>query len=73
MEAATSAFVAGLRGGRRSDFRGLYNLIGIVDDHVLIREGVKKILQKTSDMEVIAETDNILQLFRLIPDSARAA
>lgn len=43
--------------------------IGIVDDHVLIREGVKKILQKTSDMEVIAETDNILQLFRLVPDS----
>jgi chemotaxis response regulator CheB len=43
--------------------------IGIVDDHVLIREGVKKILQKTSDMEVIAETDNIPQLLRLIPDS----
>jgi two-component system, NarL family, invasion response regulator UvrY len=43
--------------------------IGIVDDHVLIREGVKKILQKISDMEVIAETDNIPQLFRLIPNS----
>lgn len=43
--------------------------IGIVDDHVLIREGVKKILQKISDMEVIAETDNIPQLFRLIPKS----
>lgn len=43
--------------------------IGIVDDQVLIREGVKKVLQRISDMKVIAETDNISQLFRLIANS----
>ena len=36
------------------------------DDHVLFREGLKSILGKVSDLEVIGEADNGLELLRLL-------
>ncbi len=30
----------------------------LVDDHVIIRDGLRSLLEKQSDIEVIAEADN---------------
>ena len=44
----------------------------LVDDHRILREGIKNILEDTSDIEVLAEADNgreAVQLAReLMPD-----
>lgn len=41
--------------------------IMIVDDHIVVREGIKKILEKTEDIEVIAEAGNGISALDLIP------
>ncbi len=38
----------------------------IADDHALIREGLKKILKKESDMEVLSEARNAQEVFELV-------
>ncbi len=38
----------------------------IADDHALIREGLKKILKKESDMEVLGEARNAQEVFELV-------
>jgi two-component system invasion response regulator UvrY len=38
----------------------------IADDHELIREGLKKILKKEPDMEVMGEASNAQQVFELV-------
>ena len=38
----------------------------IVDDHELIREGLKKVTAKESDIEVMGEASNSLELFELL-------
>jgi len=40
--------------------------IAIADDHVLIREGLKKILNAESDMKVVAEAINVVELFKAL-------
>ena len=39
--------------------------VAIVDDHPLLREGVKKILESESDIEVIAQAENVSGLVSL--------
>jgi two-component system, NarL family, invasion response regulator UvrY len=38
----------------------------IVDDHELIREGLKKVTAKESDIEVMGEASNSVELFELL-------
>lgn len=38
----------------------------IVDDHELIREGLKKVVTKESDIEVMGEASNSVELFELL-------
>jgi two-component system, NarL family, invasion response regulator UvrY len=38
----------------------------IADDHELIREGLKKILKKESDMEILGEASNAQEVFELV-------
>jgi two-component system, NarL family, invasion response regulator UvrY len=38
----------------------------IADDHELIREGLKKILKKETDMQVLGEASNAQQVFNLV-------
>lgn len=40
----------------------------IVDDHEIIREGIKRILNEQSDLEVVAETDNGNDVMRIISE-----
>jgi len=40
----------------------------IVDDHEILREGLKRILNDEIDMEVVAETDNGTEAIRLISE-----
>jgi DNA-binding NarL/FixJ family response regulator len=44
------------------------NAYGIVlaDDHVMIRNGIKKIIEESDDMKVIAETGDGLELLNLL-------
>lgn len=38
----------------------------IADDHQLIREGLKRVIQRETDFELIAETDNPLEVIELV-------
>lgn len=38
----------------------------IVDDHVLIREGLKKTLSGERDLAVVGEADNVVELFKVL-------
>ena len=40
----------------------------IVDDHEILREGLKRILNSETDMEVVAEADNGTQALKLISE-----
>ena len=40
----------------------------IVDDHEILREGLKRILNSESDMEVVAETDNGTEAVKMISE-----
>jgi two-component system, NarL family, invasion response regulator UvrY len=40
--------------------------VAIVDDHAIVRLGLKKILREESDMDVIAEANGHAQLFKLL-------
>ena len=40
--------------------------IVIADDHQLIREGLKRVIQRETDFELIAETDNPLKVIELV-------
>jgi DNA-binding NarL/FixJ family response regulator len=40
--------------------------IVLADDHVLLRQGLKKILQGTADLEVVGEVSDGLELLRLL-------
>jgi DNA-binding NarL/FixJ family response regulator len=50
---------------------GSYHIV-LVDDHVLFRQGLKRILEERSDLEVVGEVDCGLELLklleRLVPD-----
>jgi len=40
--------------------------IVLADDHVLLRQGLKKILEKTADLEVVGEAGNGIELLHLL-------
>jgi DNA-binding NarL/FixJ family response regulator len=44
------------------------NIYGIVlaDDHVMLRNGIKKIIEESDDMEVVAETGDGIELLNLL-------
>ena len=44
---------------------GAFRII-VADDHVLFRQGLKSILQRTSDLEVVGEAGDGLELIRLL-------
>ncbi len=44
---------------------GSYHIV-IVDDHVMFREGLKRILKERSDLEVVGEVDCGLELLKLL-------
>jgi DNA-binding NarL/FixJ family response regulator len=57
----------GSRGGDRSAIRG-HDLtrIGIVDDHHLVREGLRLVLGSSPDLEVVGEAANRAEAFELV-------
>ena len=44
---------------------GRYRIV-LADDHVLLRTGLKSILEKTADMEVVGEASDGLELLSLL-------
>jgi DNA-binding NarL/FixJ family response regulator len=40
--------------------------IALADDHILLRQGIKKIIQSSSDMEVVGEAGDGLELLKLL-------
>ncbi|RLB77647.1 MAG: DNA-binding response regulator, partial [Deltaproteobacteria bacterium] len=40
--------------------------IVLADDHVMIRNGIKKIIEESDDMEIVAETGDGLELLNLL-------
>ena len=43
--------------------------IVIVDDHELVREGLKKVLLKESGIQLVGEASNVLELFKLLEET----
>ena len=47
---------------------GSYHIV-LVDDHVMFRQGLKRILEERSDLEVVGEADSGLELIKLLEKS----
>ena len=43
--------------------------IVIVDDHELVREGLKKVLLKESEIQLVGEASNTMELFKLLEET----
>lgn len=43
----------------------LYNIV-LADDHVLVRQGIKKIIQEDDDMKVVAEAGDGVELMEIL-------
>ena len=41
-------------------------LIGLADDHVMVRQGIRRIVEENPDLEVVAEASDGLELFEIL-------
>src|SRR4029079_4239041 len=55
-------------GGRRSGAGDMTIRVVIADDHVLLRDGLKALLQATGDITVVGEVGNGHEALRRVPE-----
>jgi len=45
-------------------------LIILADDHVMVRQGIRKIVEENPDLEVVAEASDGLELFEILRNAS---